>query len=482
MYSLEQHPARTLTWWYGQRENIDMDPPYQRRGLLWSKPDKQYLIDTILNDYDIPKLYLVNFAFISTPMNVRKLRFAVVDGKQRFEAIFGFFEDRFPLAGDFVLHEDPTRAVGGMTYSDLRRQFPDLASRFENYNLTVMTLATDDDQRINDLFIRLNRSKPLTGAEIRNAMEGAVPGMIRDVAAHEFFKSRIAFNVQRGADLNAAAKVLLIEFRGQLVDTKKRHLDRLVSAGIRSAGASPKLPGDVFIDGFIETAVEVQSDNLEGALRRTRRVLDRMTEVFLSRDPLLTTQGPVTLYYWFVRNFPATPPNEIRDFLVQFESDRRLHRKAVQAGLDKIDDRLSLFEQYHRSTNDQRSLEIRFDIMVERFRPFVGRGLSNEVAGMLGNHGYQTVSETGPFDFCVSTKSGKYGVEVKNWSSTSQRQNLSAVVGRLRDVVADEGYAGGFVVVPVLADDLPTSVLSGGAVEVVAIGQLESRLAAALSV
>jgi hypothetical protein len=44
-------------WWVTQKKNIDMSPTYQRRGNIWSDADKAYLIDTILNDYDIPKIY-----------------------------------------------------------------------------------------------------------------------------------------------------------------------------------------------------------------------------------------------------------------------------------------------------------------------------------------------------------------------------------------------------------------------------------------
>lgn len=36
---------------------IEKDPNYQRRGDIWTVEKRQLLIDSILNDYDLPKLY-----------------------------------------------------------------------------------------------------------------------------------------------------------------------------------------------------------------------------------------------------------------------------------------------------------------------------------------------------------------------------------------------------------------------------------------
>src|SRR5438067_12827678 len=93
-------PARTLSWWRTQKTKIDMNPPYQRRGHLWSDADKAFLIDSILNGFDIPKLYLADFTYSNSRLNKKLLPYAIIDGKQRFEAIFDFFE------GNVTLHPD----------------------------------------------------------------------------------------------------------------------------------------------------------------------------------------------------------------------------------------------------------------------------------------------------------------------------------------------------------------------------------------
>ena len=60
-FKITRFEARTLSWWKTRRSKIDMEPPYQRRGRLWSDTDKAYLIDSILNGYDVPKVYMADF-------------------------------------------------------------------------------------------------------------------------------------------------------------------------------------------------------------------------------------------------------------------------------------------------------------------------------------------------------------------------------------------------------------------------------------
>src|SRR5664279_147599 len=73
------HPSKPLVWWYNHRDSIDMSPPYQRRGRLWSASDKAYLIDSIINGFDIPKLYMADFQLGESRLNTSKLPYAIID-------------------------------------------------------------------------------------------------------------------------------------------------------------------------------------------------------------------------------------------------------------------------------------------------------------------------------------------------------------------------------------------------------------------
>lgn len=56
-----------------RRNQINTNPDYQRPS-VWTKNQKQLLMDSILHDYDIPKIYL---------HEVEKEKYDVVDGQQR---------------------------------------------------------------------------------------------------------------------------------------------------------------------------------------------------------------------------------------------------------------------------------------------------------------------------------------------------------------------------------------------------------------
>ncbi|HAT4041413.1 TPA: DUF262 domain-containing protein, partial [Citrobacter freundii] len=191
MFKVQNHAARTLSWWYKQRSKIDFEPTYQRKGNLWGDKDKAFLIDSILNEYDLPKIYIADFTILNTPLNINNMSYAVIDGRQRFESIIEFYNDKIKLNDDFVLFSSPDLKLGGLTFSQLRSQYPEISEIFEEFNLDVMSVISDDSSKIKDLFVRLNKSKALTGAELRNAMEGIVPDLIRGLVDREFFKKSI---------------------------------------------------------------------------------------------------------------------------------------------------------------------------------------------------------------------------------------------------------------------------------------------------
>ena len=346
MFKVSQFDPKTLRWWISQRTKIDMEPSYQRHGRLWSTTDKAFLVDSILNEYDVPKIYMADFTFGTTRLNKQGLSYAIIDGKQRLEAIFDFFDGKLVLDPEFVFQQNPVLKLSGLGYSDLKQNHQDVADIFDNYPLSVMRVITDDESKINELFVRLNRSKPLTGAEIRNAMGGPAPQTIRHIAKHEFFTTNVKFTVNRGQDLNAAAKLLLFEYHNELRETKKRNLDDFV----REVGKKP-------------------NDRLEVAGRRVIDVLEEMTEIFLPSDILLASAGVFPVYYWFVRNTDADLYHRVRKFLVDFEDARRENRHLIakDPNSSNIDRKLAQYDKYNRSTDDRQSHKVRYELLTERF-------------------------------------------------------------------------------------------------------------------
>ena len=62
-FAVRSFESKTLAWWRSRKQQIDMDRPYQRRGRLWSKADKAYLINSIINGFDVPKFYVADFTY-----------------------------------------------------------------------------------------------------------------------------------------------------------------------------------------------------------------------------------------------------------------------------------------------------------------------------------------------------------------------------------------------------------------------------------
>jgi hypothetical protein len=350
IFRVTQFEAKTLSWWRTRRAKIDMSPPYQRRGRLWSATDKAYLIDSILNGFDIPKIYVADFSWGDSKLNQKRLPYAIIDGKQRFEAIFDFYDGHVTLNDDFVYRENSSLKLAGLGYQDLAKNHADIAEIFDTYNLSVMSVIASKEELVNELFVRLNRSKPLTGAEVRNAMAGPAPQLFRKVAEHEFFSTYVAFGIQRGQDLNAAAKLMMFEYEDNLSETKKRNMDQ-----------------------FTKDAVKANRAKLELAARRVLDTLDVMTEIFLPKDRLLASAGTVPVYYWFVRSVQVKSHRFIRQFLIEFEDARKRNRLLSSAHPQSRDvDRLLVeYDNFNRNTNDQVSHEGRFRILDERFTAYI---------------------------------------------------------------------------------------------------------------
>lgn len=279
MFQVRAYEARTITWWYHRRGDIDFSPPFQRAGKLWNNKDKAFLIDSIINEYDFPKIYLADFSYTSNNLNSRKKLFSVIDGKQRLEAIFDFIDGKFKLSSEIVYEADPTIDLRELNYENLRNKFPKIAILFEQFNLPVMSVITDDSAKINQLFVRMNKNKSLTGAEIRNAMTGKASDAIRRIAEHDFISLKCSFNKSRGQDKNLAAKLLLIFYNGSFTDTKKNDLDNFVK---------------IFQNSIEES--QGTEKTLSISEKKLTRILDGMNKKFLANDPALNSSGLLPIF------------------------------------------------------------------------------------------------------------------------------------------------------------------------------------------
>lgn len=232
---------------------------------------------------------------------------------------------------------------------------------FEQFNLDVMSVITNDVEKIKDLFLRLNRSKNLTGAELRNAMDGIVPDLIRRLSDRKFFHSCVRFNTGRHQDSNVAAKLLLLEISGDFTDTKKKQLDKMVHLGATSQNLEP----------YIEAAHRVETN------------LEVLESIFIDRDPLLASHGFIPLIYALVKNNPDKQLI-IRDFLLGFEAERKSFQMLAKLDDTFVDSDMAAFGAAVRSINDAGSLSAAYKILERRLHEFAPNGSTLPTIKIVG--------------------------------------------------------------------------------------------------
>jgi hypothetical protein len=143
---------------YLQDKDYLVDHRYQRSSKVWPAAARSALIETILLDYPIPKLALHQV----TNLQERKTIHYIVDGQQRSQAIFDYYEDRYPLSRNVEVPE-----AQGRRFSQLSE---DLQKQFVNYSLDFDVFSGVEDDQVREVFRRINSfTVPLNDEEQRHA-------------------------------------------------------------------------------------------------------------------------------------------------------------------------------------------------------------------------------------------------------------------------------------------------------------------------
>ena len=327
---------------------ININPEYQRKGGVWTRQKKQLLIDSILNDYDIPKLYFHYYNTEQKEESGSLYDYAIIDGRQRIEAIWEFINGDFSISDDFEYLADASVNAKGLTYSDLASEYPKIKIRFDSYLLPVILVETDDIDLIEDMFSRLNEAVPLNAAEKRNALGGPMAGAIRDLALHDFLTKKVKFNNNRYQHREVSARILFLEYilntTGKLADTKKPFLDKMV----------------------IEyKQFDKDPDHL---LKSTRLILDEMTNIFGNYDDLLRSQSSISVYYLTFKKAIANDAQEkvSRRSIIDFYELIARNRQLAEEDITQSNYELLEFERMsQQGTNDAMSIKERTRILCE---------------------------------------------------------------------------------------------------------------------
>jgi hypothetical protein len=140
---------------------------YQRK-LVWTREEKQHLIDTIVRRFPLPLVLLAEVIIDG------QSKFEIIDGMQRLNAIFSFVENRFSYNDRYfdletmasskqLLDEGKVSQVG----EPLSRQ---VCSAIANYKIPISTYRIEKNAEIDEIFRRINSyGRVLSDQEIRQA-------------------------------------------------------------------------------------------------------------------------------------------------------------------------------------------------------------------------------------------------------------------------------------------------------------------------
>lgn len=182
------------------KKKLTFDYPIQRESGQWDKSQKSLLIDSILNGFFLPEIYIIREGTNDfSPMSV-------LDGKQRLTTLHEYAKDSFALSSDmddvtivdisYDGNKEPIKDE--KTYQIARKKFSELDTElqkiFNKYKLEVKLLAGFSDEQIEDQFYRLNNGALFTKSQKANVKLGTeLAGKIKEIEESDFFGSRAVF-------------------------------------------------------------------------------------------------------------------------------------------------------------------------------------------------------------------------------------------------------------------------------------------------
>lgn len=175
------------------KEGLLILKPAFQRNLVWSDKHKEYFIETILKGLPFPEVYLCEG---EVDIKLQKSTRLVVDGQQRLSTIYQY------INGDLKRKKIPSFSKIG----------DDAKKEFFNYWIVVRDLGVIDENKIREVFKRINSVQyALNAMEIRNALyEGEFISIAKEVSASADLGKLEIFSESQDARMKDADFIILI--------------------------------------------------------------------------------------------------------------------------------------------------------------------------------------------------------------------------------------------------------------------------------
>lgn len=194
-------------------KELEMSPPFQRNP-VWTDRQKSFLIDSILNGYPIPELYIQEKISADG-----RTKYIIVDGQQRIRSVLGFIEEEFEIA------EGESDKWAMCSFSDLSEEDK---INFYSYKFVVRSLPDITDDEIRSIFQRINKNNvKLNSQELRQSTySGDFIRSMNRISDKEYWKDIGLFSpekVRRMMDVEYISELAIALLNGH--QNKKDKLD-----------------------------------------------------------------------------------------------------------------------------------------------------------------------------------------------------------------------------------------------------------------
>ena len=331
----------TIEKLHKQRTQISF-PEYQRQPNLWSTDKKALLIDSILQNIDIPKLYFSRNSIDS---------YEVVDGQQRLWAIWEFLDDVYSYRS-----KGKPQKFSGLSTGQ--------RNTITKYKLQVTLMEGADDEYLRQLFLRLQFGLLLITGEKLHASSGAMKELVfAKLADYKFISNLGIPGNRRFAKETLCAQICINSFtREKLNSFARTRYDDLLH--------------------FFNEYGHPTGKDLEYFRSKSRKissVMDALWDAFGERTKQLKNRSYILSVYLFFEELrgerDALSSEEQKQFLeFVFKLWKRV-RDEISSGFDRANEELYRFETYLSSAPGEKyQIERRHEKLREYYAHFKKTG------------------------------------------------------------------------------------------------------------
>jgi hypothetical protein len=305
-------------------------PEYQREKSLWTDSKKSTLIDSILRDIDIPKLYF---------NELEDKSIEVIDGQQRLWSIWDFLEGKFRY--------QPERKL----FSELS---PIQKKTIREYTFQITVFDEAEEDYLRELFVRLQLGLPLNTGERLRAAKGKMKDFVFSTFTNHQFIKALGFSPRRFAKETLCAQICINSFA-----RKKLH------AFYRTRYED--------LSHFFSEYADPRGKDLELFRDRTKAIMNVTSQLwfcFSERARDLTNRSYILSIYLFIEDHEISPDERKVFSSFIFRLWERL-REEARRGIDRENRELYSFQSFLSSApGEQYQIERRHEKLGEFYDHF----------------------------------------------------------------------------------------------------------------